>query len=458
MHPALVRRFVLPRMLRRTWPELTARRGELEASQWESAAQHAERQVERLRTLLGEAAKSPFHGPRIAAAGLADGGLRSLADLRRLPILEKQDLKDRREDILVAGGDWVTVTACATRGTTGAPTRYYWDDRYWCLSSAVTQRAYGFLGFEPGDRHAMIWGTAFHQSWRARAKETWTQRLRNLLVIPGFELSEERMGMWAKRLARHRPKVVEGYTSLLLLFGGFLLRNGIRDIRPKAVVSSAEKIYPWQREFIERAFGAPVYDRYGTREVGCIGAECPSRQGLHLSSEHVIVEVVRGNEPVPVGESGELVITCLSNRVFPFLRYRIGDLGRLLSGTCECGRGLARLELTEGRVHDLLTTAHGTYLPGEFFPHLFKEYAGVHSFNIHQRSDKSVHVRVVKTPAWAPEQEASWTREIQKVMGNLPLSLEYVPKIEATAAGKLRFTSSDVPVDLVNQAKEMVGA
>jgi phenylacetate-CoA ligase len=455
MDPRLVRSLILPWLMRRTWPRVQALRSGLEASAFASPEELQARQDAAVRTLVQRAAQaSPFYRERWRRLGVDPAAIRGAADLPGLPPLEKQHLKDHREQILCEDVDRSTLTASATGGTTGAPTRYYWDDAYWCASSAVTQRAYGFLDFEPGDRHAMIWGTAFHQSRRAALRERIHNRLRNLLVIPGFELSEATLPVHVRRLIRHRPRLVEGYTSLLMLVSGWILREGVTEPRPRAVVSSAEKLHPWQRETIERAFGAPVFDRYGTREVGCIAAECPAREGLHVSAEHVVVEIVRGDSAVRPGESGEILVTCLANAAFPFIRYRIGDMGRLLSRPCSCGRSLPLLELTAGRVHDLLTTARGGFLPGEFFPHLFKEYSGVHSFHVHQRQDRSVHVRIVKTAAWTPEQEADWRREIARVLGDLPVSYEDVDRIETTAAGKLRFTSSEVPVDLVQQRME----
>lgn len=449
MHPAFVRSCVLPLMMRRTWPQVQRLRRELESSQWLPPPVVRERTAGRLRRLLEHAAaRSSWYREGFLRAGVRPAEVQDLTDLRRFPVLEKADLQEHREQILVEGAPRGALTLSATGGTTGEPTRYYWDDAYWCRSSAVSLRAAGFMGFEPGGRHAMIWGTAFHRTRRAAWKERAQQRLRNVMVVPGFELSDKGMDRWAARLARWQPELVEGYTSLLVLFARHLLRRGLRRIRPRAVVASAETLYDFQRELIGEAFGAPVFDRYGSREVGCIAHECGLRSGLHVNVEHVLVEVVRGSEPVPPGESGEILVTSLSNEVFPFIRYRIGDLGSLREEGCPCGRGLPLLDLTEGRVHDLLLTAKGTYLPGEFFPHLFKEYPGVEAFQVHQRADHSVVVRIVRGAEWDTSQEAHLKQEVARALGaGLPVSYEYVEEIPRTTSGKLRFTVSDVPVD-----------
>lgn len=458
--PPLVRNAILPLLMRRTWP--VVRRGfrDLRASQWRPRADVEARAAQSLRALIAVAAQSsPFHRERLERAGVAPESLRTLEDLPRLPILEKEELRSERERILVEGADRAKLTRSATGGTTGEPTQYYWDDAYWCFSSAVSLRAYDMAGFRMGDPHAMIWGTAFHADDAARRREARRNRLRNVLVVPGFDLSEATMAAWAERLVRFRPKLVEGYASLLVLFASFLRSAGIRNLRPGSVVSSAETLHDFQRAVISEAFGAPVFDRYGSREVGCIGAECDRHDGLHVNLEHVIVEIVAGDRPAAPGESGEILVTCLSNRVFPFIRYRIGDLGALLPGPCSCGRGLPLLRLTGGRVHDLITTARGTWLPGEFFPHLFKEFEGVRAFHVHQNRDLSLDLRIVRAPGWRREEETRYLEEIRRVLGDgIPVTCAYVESIERTGAGKLRFTSTDVPVELLRQARTGSGS
>jgi len=265
------------------------------------------------------------------------------------------------------------------------------------------------------------------------------------------------MAVWAEKVARWEPSLVEGYTSLLTLFGSHLIENGITNIRPRSVVSSAEKLHGFQRKIISKAFGAPVFDRYGTREVGCIAHECNTGEGLHINAEHVYLEAVHGDDPVAPGESGELLVTSLSNQVFPFIRYRIGDVGALLPDACSCGRGLPLLALTEGRVHDLLTTARGTWLPGEFFPHLFKDFTGVRTFQVHQSRDLTVAIKIVQTPEWTPAQEERYKTEIRKVMGaGLDVRYDYLDQIEPGPSGKLHFTRSDYPVDLASGEEESV--
>src|SRR5690606_21936692 len=138
-----------------------------------------------------------------------------------------------------------------------------------------------------------------------------------------------------------------------------------------SIVVGAEKLHDFQRDLIERVFEAPVFETYGSREFMLIGAECEHHDGLHVTAENLIVEVIDDDgNPVPEGTEGDVAITDLTNLGMPFIRYRNGDRAVAAEGDCACGRTLPRLARVAGRRLDVLTTPDGRQLPGEFFPHI----------------------------------------------------------------------------------------
>src|SRR5690606_25431630 len=144
---------------------------------------------------------------------------------------------------------------------------------------------------------------------------------------------------------------------------------------PRSVIVGAEKLYPFQRKLIEEAFAAPVFETYGSREFMLIAAECDRHEGLHLTSEHLLVEILdEDGRPTPAGEAGNVVITDLYNFGMPFIRYANGD--RAIAGwsKCSCGRGLPLLRQVTGRRLDVLHSPDGRRIPGEFFPHCLKDF------------------------------------------------------------------------------------
>ncbi len=208
-------------------------------------------------------------------------------------------------------------------------------------------------------------------------------------------------------MARTRPDVIVAYTGALYAFALMLEARGWQPWSPAAVVVGAEKLHGFQREAIERVFKAPVFETYGSREFMLLGAECPEHDGLHLTAENQLIEILDDHgQPVAPGQEGNVVVTDLTNFGMPFIRYANGDLAIAeTGGNCRCGRGLGRLHSITGRRLDVLSTPDGHRLPGEFFPHMFKELPGVRRFQVVQDVPEAITVRIVArewTPAERP--------------------------------------------------------
>src|SRR5207253_162083 len=154
-------------------------------------------------------------------------------------------------------------------------------------------------------------------------------------------LREDRVPLFLERLNRYRPDVIVAYTNPLYVFAQSLEERRLAPFSPKAIIVGAEKLFPFQRALIEKVFAAPVFETYGSREFMLIGGECDRHEGLHLTAETLLVEVLDDDaRPTPEGEEGNVVITDLSNYGMPFVRYVNGDRAVAGWGTCSCGRGL----------------------------------------------------------------------------------------------------------------------
>src|SRR5205085_2579221 len=124
-------------------------------------------------------------------------------------------------------------------------------------------------------------------------------------VVNSFELSADKMaGEVVALCERVRPRVIVGFANALYETARCLEERAVSVRPPLGIVSAAEKLFPHQRETIERAFRAPVYDRYGCREVMIIGAECSEHSGLHVAADNLYVEIARDGRPCGPGEPG----------------------------------------------------------------------------------------------------------------------------------------------------------
>jgi aspartate 1-decarboxylase len=165
---------------------------------------------------------------------------------------------------------------------------------------------------------------------------------------------------YAANLKRFRPSVITGYPSALTAFSRFCRDTGLDLPSPRAVVTGGERLFAHQRAMIEGVFGAGVYERYGSRRFSIVAHECPEHRGLHIFSDLYHVEVIHeSGRPAGKGETGELVITDLSNLYMPLIRYRTGDLAVQGGSGCPCGRNLPMLERLEERFDESMVAQEG---------------------------------------------------------------------------------------------------
>ena len=169
-----------------------------------------------------------------------------------------------------------------------------------------------------------------------------------------------------RKIDAFRPKFVLGYTSSLATLSAELLTRNLRlSHRVRGVITIAESLTLERRRLISEYFQAPITNRYGQREFKFwCGQNCEaSPDGFHINTELVTPEVLRDDgSPAAPGESGQLVLTHLSNYAMPFIRYATGDRAALAPRPCACGRGFPLIERLDGRSGECLRTPSGKVL------------------------------------------------------------------------------------------------
>lgn len=441
MHRFLAERVALPLLFRRSWPKVRRAIDGLVDAEGRSA--HETRALAERRAIDAArwaAARSPY-----LRSHLGGGAIDTIDDFRRLPRMTKAIVRDHVEEILVEGAVRATLQRGATGGSTGVPMPYYHDEAWWVRASATALRGDQWTGWRVGDVHATLWGTPLSESPRARWTRILGEKARNQLFLPSFDLSDGNVDANLARLASARPVLVTGYASVLVAHARRVRDRGVAMPAPRAVVSAAETLRPDMRAEIESAFGAPVYDRYGCRELGMMAQECAAHDGLHLASEHVFVEIDAGGRPARPGETGEVLVTLLGEPAFPFVRYATGDLAVAAddSDPCTCGLPFPKIARVEGRLLDVLRRADGGAVSGTFFPHLMKEFPFVREFQVFQDETGSVEVRVVAADG-APDAAAvePIVQETRRILLGLTVTVHFVDALERTPSGKIPVTRS----------------
>jgi phenylacetate-CoA ligase len=367
----------------------------------------------------------------------------TLEDLRNFPLLTKKLMRAHCADMqLPSPGTYVNFSG----GSTGEPIQFYQDKRYKVHMSVATEMCNQMAGAFAGARVAKLWGAPQDR----RQIEGVAGRLRlwalNHRYYDSFDMGRERMEKYHADLEEFQPDLMQAYASSVDLLAAFLESQGIRPSYPRrAIISTAERLRPDARARIERVFQVPVFNRYGSREVSAIAAECEQHDGLHIHMPGYIVETV-DRTGAPVWEKpGEIIITVLNNFAMPFLRYRIGDIGVLTARPCACGRRTHRLLDVAGRTSDNFVMPDGRVIHGEYFTHLFYGNQSVAQFQFEQESIQSFVLRVVPTATLLMSDQGHLEREIRSVIGEeARFRLEICSEIPKSASGKYRFTLSRV--------------
>ena len=361
------------------------------------------------------------------------------ASFSSLPILTKEDVAARRDDILVRSADRARVKLGHTGGSTGKPLAFWYDDTKHESMRAGMMRGFMMSGWRPGQKVLYFWG-ACHDTVRGGVfgGAPLADFIAAEKTIAAVEYSEAKLNEWARTTQTWRPTLLYGYASAL----DELARHVIaaRMAMPSSqigVYSTAEMLGPDQREPMQQAFGCKVFNQYGCREVPNIAWEC--RQGnLHVFTDLVHLESV-GFEVEGEGEGEErLLVTSLSNRLMPFIRYELGDSGRLIEGGCDCGSPFPLMEMGLCRQNDLIRTRAGKRLHPAYFNRLLYGLTQIRQYQWVQLDPDRLALNLVAAAPLSAEILAQLRERLAREAA-LRLEVHYLQDIPRTAAGKHRF-------------------
>ncbi|MCU0510794.1 MAG: AMP-binding protein [Anaerolineae bacterium] len=417
-----------------------ARRRELERTQWLKPDEIAALQLARLREFLVRAAREvPYYGRLFGEHGFDPASLVTLADLARLPFLDKPRIRAHVEDLKSRStGPLVKYN---TGGSTGEPLVFYMGMG---RVVAAKWRATRWWGVDIGDPEVVLWGSPVELGRQDRYRAI-RDRLFRTYLLPAFQMSEAQMDDYCREIRRISPRMVFGYASAVALLARHARSRGHRldDLGVRVVFTTGETLYPDQREVIEAVFGAPVANGYGSRDAGFIAHQCPSGS-LHVSAEDIVVELVDAEGgPVAPGESGEIVVTHMATDDFPFIRYRTGDVAVASGARCPCGRGLPVLDEVQGRSTDFIRTVSGNQMHALALIYEVRDKPGVRAFKFIQGEDLSLELLLDGGPELTAEVEGQIRAGLTRRMGpGTVLQIRRVTEIPPEKSGKYRYVVS----------------
>ncbi|MBW2544351.1 MAG: phenylacetate--CoA ligase [Deltaproteobacteria bacterium] len=314
-----------------------------------------ELQLARLKKSVEKASASVFYGGLFKKTNLDSNGIKSLEDIKKIPLTTKDDLREHWPYGFLAVSRDELVRMHSSSGTTGRATVIFHtidDIKEW---TNIVARSMYMTGMRKSDvfQNMMTYGLftgglGFHYG---------AEKL-GALVIPAGAGNSKRQIQLMQDFGTTAIHIIPSYALHLLSVFEEMGVDPRSDTQLQIAFLGAEPHSEKTREKIEEFYGIKAYNSYGLSEMDGPGVafECRRQNGMHIWEDNFIVEIINPDtlEPVPDGEEGELVLTTLLRDGMPILRYRTKDLTRIIPGPCECGRTHVRIERIKGRTDDML--------------------------------------------------------------------------------------------------------
>lgn len=393
-------------------------------------------QLAKLRVLIEHCREQiPFYKDLFHRAGFKPGHLKTLADLAKIPLLSRQDLRDHFEELRAANASQFEPEQCASGGATGQPVKFLLDRTAIALEKACVRRHRLRSEYKDGEPTANLRGLrlAFKPG-----EYSMIDKGENCLYLSSYDLTPQTVGAYAKAFNKFRPALLNAYASSGALLANLVEHNQLKIHSPRAIVCASETLYPHQRERIESVFASTVWDWYGLTELVGNASECELHNGYHISMEQGYFEVLdESGRAVAPGEVGEIVATGLHNFSMPLIRYRTGDLGEYTDELCPCGRASRMIKSIQGRVFEFIETPSGARLTATALNVHDNTWDHVLQFQYVQTQRDTVVLRVMRADTYTDADERRvLDRMGARFGGEIHLRIEYVSEMPKTPRGK----------------------
>lgn len=301
--------------------------------------------------------KVPAYRKKMEELGVKPGDIQSLKDLQKLPFVTKQDMRDNYPYGLFATPKDDLVRIHASSGTTGKPTVVGYTKKDLEVWTECVSRIAVMGGATKSDVAQICFGYGMFTG--ALGLHYGLENI-GAAIVPSSTGNTEKQIMYMKDFG---TTLLVATPSYALRIAEVALHMGIdpkKDLNIKIGLVGSELLTDSMRQEMHKYWGDEILitSNYGMSELmgPGVSGECEYQNGMHINEDHFIPEIIdpKTGQVLPIGEKGELVITCISKEALPLIRYRTKDITRLIYEPCECGRTTCRMENLNGRTDDML--------------------------------------------------------------------------------------------------------
>lgn len=354
-----------------------------------------EYQSNELKKILNHAYKNvPFYKEIFLRHNIKPKDIKCIEDLEIVPIIKKKDIIKNYKRLFSKDSWYKRRAYKPTSGTSGQAIRFAVDGKTIASNWATHKFFKEKMGYNMDEDKvisAPIVNSNLHLISGDHINAGYFSPLSNQVFFTSGFIGRKAFKKYVEIIKEHNIKHFEGFPSTLYEFTKYLKKNNI-DIKLKTSLVYSEMLYHQQRKFIEEKIGCEVYDSYGSAESIVLAFECDKHDGKHISPIAGISQVKdRG-----LKGTGELVMTTLTNKIFPLIRYDIGDIIKLEDKRCRCELSFPRILKIRGRQNELIKTIDGDIINAHQLAWLTCEIPLIKDLFIMQNKDYSLDIFIVK--------------------------------------------------------------
>lgn len=387
-------------------------------------------QTNRLKELVQHAYNHTVYYKEVFdSIGLKPEDIETFDDLKKLPVLTKEIIKARFEDIKPDNIQQIKHRFSSTGGSTGDPLRFLLDENTWGFVTAAKINAWKSTGYHYGDLYVSLGSSSlFPVNKRSRIHEIY-YRIRNTIPLNGMNMEDAVCKKYTDIILENKAHYLYGYASSIYLLALYVQKNSIQlDI--KGVYSTSEVLTDAYRQTIESTFNVRVFDCYGARDGGITAYEVTS--GFYNVSYNTFCETKDENS------LSKLYCTNLIDFAFPFIRYELGD-EVLLDKDSDNQYNGQTIKKIGGRSADIIHLSNGKVLTNPGFTILFKAF-NIEAYRVEQLGTLALKVRIQKMDSFEEHEEHDIIAAMKKHAGDdCEIVVEYVNQFEPLKNGKRSF-------------------
>lgn len=391
----------------------------------------------RLKNIMKYAASySPYYADKIP-----DKIKNAIVDLAKVPILDKEIIRANFNQIISIKIKYQEYYVMNTGGSTGEPLEFFASPHF---TNSHHQFLFRQLGYKKGDKIFSMGGLKIPEELVKR-NLFWLKRpyigIRESYHMSSSYLTNKNLPDYVNFFVKQRPDFLRGYPSFIYSMAQYFLTNNLSVDHVKGVILTAEQVFDWQIETINRAFNAKIILEYGHSEVSVFAFTIDESYKYYCSPFYGFTEILdKTGKHVQIGEKGEIVVTGFRNKCFPFIRYRTGDVAEYGGNV----GGVIILNKIFGRTQDFIVTKQNDKisLTAIIFGQHYTAFKNIKKWQLIQHEPGALVIKIVKDQSFSDSDE----REIREKFQNFKINFNYVNHIPPTSRGKTLFLIQNLDI------------